>query len=580
MDLKEKKTKHIDRLKAGVSKTIPERDTLSAILEQERPGLTETIEKQEKLDGQKVIDTVNEIAKLLYETDVTAAEKYGGYISLTKEEMLELAKISFDILKYKNQTENMYILSRQFLLGAKRVNDAVLSKIFSLINESKYKDAVATKKKYQKVIKREMQEKYGKQYFEKVMTFDTSRIEREYDNAFWIKQIYGLDKKTVTHPAEIQFEFSIKHERYSIAVDLAEKFDLSQEKTFKAVTLVFKERFTEFLEKFDKKEYSGKVKFTNDDPYKTATDLIKKHKILGKEVKSREAQEFGKEIKDTAYTFLKKLVHFEDYKNLDLELKSFFCLNLITDFNLLDSADKARYDECAGISDNLLNNIEENIKSLSDARNYHEVVVKIYEQSPVQKITAKKIGTRIFEIYLDNNQLKQMREIYEALKLELKDVFTSLKKKSIDCLEANDLELFKKLTGLFNIMHNLNSSNEFLKSVFHVYREAVYADDIITALELTKMFKMSSNKKLEPIKQKLLEYFIHNKDAEAIKIMKAFHIKNSQISDTLLTIYRRRSAKSSKLGVQFRNKLNISIGDIGFMTWFFTEVLKVSGFKK
>jgi len=581
MDVREKIRQHIDGLRAGVSGgSIPSREVLTTVLEKDRSGLSTAIEKHDKLDHGKVTDTIEEVVKLLYQTDVDAAERYGDYVGLTKEDMLELAKIAFDIAKYKNKIENMYALTRQFLLGEKRVNEAVNPKIFNFISEKKYNEAQSLKKKYQRIITREREEKYGMEFFERAMTFGTSQQDRDYETAYWIKKIFNVSDKDTAHLAEVQFEYCLKHDQYSKAVELAENFNLSQEKLYKAVTFAFREKFEKFIGKFDKKEYSGRVKLEDDDPYKQSIELLNKYNVFEKDKKSRDVQGYVKNIKDVAYSFLKKLSYFDEYKDVDLQAKSFFCLSIIADFNLADKSDKVRSEECANISDTILNSMSDNIKGLKDAREYHEMVMKITEEAALQKVTTKKVGTKIFDIYLDNNQFKPMREIYDALKLELNDVFPSLRKKCFDFIEKNDMDSFKKLNGLFDIKDQLNSNEDFLARIYHLFRDLIYSDEFVSALELSRNFKISSKRKLEPLRQKISEFLHQKKDKDARKIIKAFNVKNNQISDILLTIYKKRVAKSVKEGVHFRNSFNISVNEIGFFTWFFTEVFKMPLFRK
>jgi len=573
--------KYIEQLKVGISKSIPEPELLKNILEVKRPELEEAVQKDEKLDSIRTNEVINEIVNLLYKNDIETARKYGNYISLTKEEMLEIAKIAFDIAKYKNKNENMFNLTAQFLLDEKRVNVAVLPKIFNLIQNNKYNEALSLKRKYKNIISEETLKKYGAKYFEKVMTFETSQIERDYKKAFFVKEIYDLDDKTTIHLADAQYGYNIMHENFLQAAEIAKIFKLPSEKLEKAATFVFKKKFSEFIQKFDNKEYSGKVKIEENDPYKSAIELINKYKLLDKiNTKSKELLECVKEIKNIGYSFLKKLTSSDEYKDIDLLTKSFFCSSIIVDFNLSDSSDIKRYEGCENITAKILNEIDENLNSVGEAFDYQDILIKIYKQSSIQKKAAKNIGTRIFEIYLENNQLKPMREIYDEFQLKVNDVFSSLKKKSLEFLESKNFDSFNKLNELFDIIPILNNNDDFLRKLYHVYRELIYSDELKEAHELTKIFKLSKQKRLEPIRAKLLELFSNNKDDEALKIISTFSIENNQIRDILVNIYQKRTIKHSEPGYMFRNRFTVSIMDIGLITWFFTEVVNIPFLRK
>jgi len=133
---------------------------------------------------------------------------------------------------------------------------------------------------------------------------------------------------------------------------------------------------------------------------------------------------------------------------------------------------------------------------------------------------------------------------------------------------------------LFDIIPKLNNNDDFLRKSYHIYRELIYSNELKEAHELTKIFKLSKQKRLEPIREKLLELLLNNKDDEALKIISLFSIENNKIRDILVNIYQKRTVKHSEPGYMFRNKFNVSIMDIGLITWFFTEVINMPFLRK
>lgn len=108
----------------------------------------------------------------------------------------------------------------------------------------------------------------------------------------------------------------------------------------------------------------------------------------------------------------------------------------------------------------------------------------------------------------------------------------------------------------------------------------IYSDELKEANELTNIFRISTQNRLEPIREKLLEPLLNNKDDEALKIIWTFSIENNQIRDRLVNIYQKRTVKHSEPGYMFRNKFNVSIMDICLITWFFTKVINIPFLRK
>ncbi len=273
-------------------------------------------------------------------------------------------------------------------------------------------------------------------------------------------------------------------------------------------------------------------------------------------------------------------MHSEDYDEIDLIVKASFCANIICDFRLTDSTDKDKVKECEYIISNVLSKIDQELKSVSDAFEFHEMLAKIYKQSPTFKAPARKVGIRIFEVYLDNNQLQPLQEIYGDLELTMKDVFLPLKKKSLEFIEKKDMDSFNRLANAFDIVSRLNGNDDFLVKLYQIYRDLIYADELQNALELTNKFRLSFQKKLEPLKAKISDMLLHNKDDEALSVIRAFNIKNNQIRNILVRTYLRRVDKEPQLGSMFRAKFNVSVMDVGFMVWFFTEVINIPFLRK
>ena len=424
---------------------------------------------------------------------------------------------------------------------------------------------------------------YGMRYFNKEMTFEKEQIERSFNYRCGsiIKNIFKLDDKMTSGLAEAQYEYSIINENFEQAVDIVKKYHLSDDKLKKAVAFEFKRVFYDFVEKLKNNGYVRGAELSDDDPYKRAVTLITENKlILTSKTKDKAVIKYIGDIKNSAYKFLERLVHSEDYDEIDLIVKASFCANIICDFRLTDSTDKDKVKECEYIISNVLSKIDQELKSVSDAFEFHEMLAKIYKQSPTFKAPARKVGIRIFEVYLDNNQLQPLQEIYGDLELTMKDVFLPLKKKSLEFIEKKDMDSFNRLANAFDIVSRLNGNDDFLVKLYQIYRDLIYADELQNALELTNKFRLSFQKKLEPLKAKISDMLLHNKDDEALSVIRAFNIKNNQIRNILVRTYLRRVDKEPQLGSMFRAKFNVSVMDVGFMVWFFTEVINIPFLRK
>ena len=575
--------KYIERLAANLNSTNPDPELITNILEKKRSELVEAVNNNEELDSIKMNEAVDEIISLLYQDDKENAERYEKYISLTESEMTEVAKVTFDIARYKNETDRMFSLIHHFQLGNKRIAEAVLPRMYESIKESKHEKAVSLMNKYKDKLPHDMLTQYGMRYFNKEMTFEKGEIERtfNYRCASIIKKIFELDDKITSELAGAQYEYNIINENFEQAVDIVKKYHLSDDKLKKAVAFEFKRVFYDFVEKLKNNGYARGAEPGDDDPYKRAVTLITENKLIQTPKTNNKALiKYIGDIKNSAYNFLEKLVHSEDYDEVDLVVKSSFCANIICDFRLTDSKDKDKVKECEYIISNVLSKIDQELKNVSDAFEFHEMLAKIYKQSPVFKVPARKVGVRIFEVYLDNNQLQPLHEIYCDLELTMKEVFLPLKKKSLEFIEKKEMDSFNRLANSFDIVPRLNGNDDFLIKLYQIYRDLIYADELQDALELTGKFRLSSQKKLEPLKAKISEMLLHNKDDEALSIIRAFNIKNNQIRNILVRTYLRRVDKEPELGSMFRSKFNVSVMDVGFMVWLFTEVINIPFLRK
>ncbi|MCK4966842.1 hypothetical protein KAS50_07415, partial [bacterium] len=543
--------KYIERLTANLNSANPDSELIANILDRKRAELGEAVNNNEELDSIKMNEAVDEIISLLYQDDKENAQRYGECISLTESEMTEVAKVTFDIAKYKNETDRMFNLIHHFQLGNKRIAEAVLPKMYESIKESKHEKAVSLKNKYKDNLPHDMLVQYGMRYFNKEMTFEKEQIERSFNYRCGsiIKNIFKLDDKMTSGLAEAQYEYSIINENFEQAVDIVKKYHLSDDKLKKAVAFEFKRVFYDFVEKLKNNGYVRGAELSDDDPYKRAVTLITESKLIQTpKTKDKAVIKYIGDIKNSAYNFLERLVHSEDYDEIDLIVEASFCANIICDFRLTDSTDKDKVKECEYIISNVLSKIDQELKSVSDAFEFHEMLAKIYKQSPTFKVPARKVGIRIFEVYLDNNQLQPLQEIYGDLELTMKDVFLPLKKKSLEFIEKKDMDSFNRLANSFDIVPRLNGNDDFLMKLYQIYRDLIYANELQDAIELTNKFRLSFQKKLEPLKAKISDMLLHNKDDEALSIIRAFNIKNNQIRNILVRTYLRRVDKEPQLG--------------------------------
>ena len=171
-----------------------------------------------------------------------------------------------------------------------------------------------------------------------------------------------------------------------------------------------------------------------------------------------------------------------------------------------------------------------------------------------------------------------LRETLDTFYLPLDAIFLPIKKKTLEILEKQDYDTFEKFLNIFtghDILGRLRNDQDFLSKIYFSYQNAVYSGDFEFALKLCDVFKFSGQRRIEPVRSRINELLNTSKDQEASRLMKLFKVKARHIGNLMLDQYIKRTETSVSDASDFRQKFGIGISDIGFMRWFFTEVLPI-----
>jgi hypothetical protein len=571
--------KHIDGLKERLKTLDQNIAPADRILQEKAPDILKNVSAQSALDAQLLRQLLEEIIRLQYAQDDQGVNALVDTSGMTNEEVNSLAEGTFEIAKAKENAECLFWLANEYLMDTDLHNEAVLSYAYKQIQVKDYGRAENVLQQHSKKLVRANIKKIGLIFFQKSMTFDKDTKQRNYDIPAKVAEIFNLESAVTTQAATAQFDYNFNHKKFILASEIARQFELPEGKIRKAGVEAFKVKFRKFISRLQEGDYRGKFKLTPDDPYNTSLAVIEKYNLLAGDTKDKEALHFTREIKQFASNLLRRLGHPAEFPDVQMYARVTFVSLIIDDYDLTNSDNQPLRLECLNISRNLLTDIAQNITSLSDALQYHDSLAKLYEANEGLRAEIRRLASKMFDIYCENNRWNGMKDTAETFELADNQAYVALKKKCLDLLEEKDEKTFGKILEWFEkfrLLERFRQDDDFLHKIYFVYQSAIYSNDVDFAARLSDTFKFSRQRRLEPIRARLNEMLNTNRDDEALKVMDLFHVKPSQFMDLFITQYVRRTADNTAEGAIFRNQFGVAVGDVGIWRWFFTEIVPLS----
>jgi len=167
--------------------------------------------------------------------------------------------------------------------------------------------------------------------------------------------------------------------------------------------------------------------------------------------------------------------------------------------------------------------------------------------------------------------LDQLADV--AFKLSDGEIYPVLKTKGLEILDTGDLDAFLKFSDSLGMGERAKQDEHYLRKVFYLYQELIFKHDFEKALQLTKRYHIAQQKRLEPVRTLIEELLTKGNDDRALELMKQFSLRNRHIRSSLMKTYLRRTESNAGQGSGFRDKFGMGVSDVGFLRWFFTEII-------
>jgi len=564
----------LSELKKQFIGTVPPGDVIKNVLSEKESQTLSVIYDGGKLNYDQMRVGLEEVIRLIYENSFKKVKNLARLLNLRKPEILDLARIAFDIASTHNQYENMYEIMIHYHLDPKRFALGSAHYIKMLVEKGLIDQAYNFKKEYLRNADSDTFVSLGENIFKESMSFSSEEEQRDYSKAIELKKLFNLNDKTTQQFALSQYEYNINHGNYIEAATLGKMFHLPPGKIHSAAFQIFQQEFNKFEAELESGDYSRRTKSSEDDHYTIAVKVLKDFGVLDKEKgKDKESENCRREIRNKGIAVAKNLVFFYKYGDINNKTATLLGCKIIADFRLFEEENETRRTEYMAIAKQAVGFLKDSIRSMQDAHEYYDVVALIYKQAPTLQGQLREVGEIIFDMALDYSLVKLLQKTVEDFELNIKDRFPSLKKKCLDLLENKNWDDFKTLTDSFHLVEKLNTDEDFLSKLYTVYQELISSQNYDDAIKITRVFRFSLQKRMAPIRIILHSLLIKENDEEAIKILKTFNIRVPEFKKVFIDAYIRRVTKNSHFGSIFRKKFGLSIGQIGLGTWFFSEVL-------
>ncbi len=569
----------INQLKNRLSEANPDEDLVKRILPDEKDA-GEFQSRVVDEDGEIVkYAFIEEIVYHLCNRDTEKAKEIAKANSVSHRDFIGVVEITFDFVSWKNIPEAAFSLIDNFSLDEKKTTYGVLLYVRHLIGAENYKKSSEILRKYRGNIIPEQITQWGVRVFEQAMTFDPSEKKRDYTKAFKIREMFTLDTGVTSSLALEQYDYNMVRENFLTAARIAKVFDLDKTRMKRAAAKAFDVEFGKFKEKSEKGGYSNDITLSFDDPYLRSVDIVNEFSIL-EERRSGDAfsQVYYKEVSDAAFFFLKKLLSIPASDTINFFTQSFLSANIISDFYLNDVINIDRASASDQIIGEIVRNLDNTVFDLEQAELFYKPILKLYTTYSSHKYTLARIAYRLFEIFVKNDKIDLAYKSYVDFKYEKKEVIGTLMNRCLLYLQVNRIEEFESAINMFSIGDELGKNQEFMERIYSYFERSMRAKSYEIAQRLSSMFSIPQKRINSAAVELCRELLVREEDDEIIKIMYKFELTYKHLKKIFNEIYSIRVSSSWQKGNEFRKKFGITIIDIGFLRWFFSEVFRMKRF--
>jgi len=516
----------------------------------------------------------------IYENDEDTIKNLLNESGLSYDDLLEIALLSFDIAVIKKDNDVMTKLAHDYYLSWKQVSNSFITRLIELINEEKFEETVEFfNKNFDKIDVEKLNREGTKLFNEKVREIRRSQ-RKNYSIPIKIKNILKIPV-AMTYPEIFEeYQFHMENKNYLIAAELSKEFEFPQNLILHAGFSAFKSEFEDFKYKIISGEYKETTDIGPNDPYKKTKEIIKEYDLLNLRISDEQHKTYIKKIAELVFHFLKELNYKEQYKHLTNSQKIIFSANLINDFRLTtDFFDTTIVLQTNEIIGKMLSNIDENLESLEDVKQYYNSLQKLDGIYTSYKEKVKKLASRIFDVYLYEEDIIKAFETFDQFDLEVKDVSYGIKEKCIKILAEDKINTLKEIVTHFKISQILEKNEKFMELLINSIEKYLKLEFYDRITSLMEMFEIPKEKLLPSVHEKIEENLSNKRFNEVLKVLNFFELEVKDIKKILLIQYDKLLTKDVNTAKTLRIEFALSIFDVGFFKWLIKEVLKI-GVKK
>jgi len=239
-----------------------------------------------------------------------------------------------------------------------------------------------------------------------------------------------------------------------------------------------------------------------------------------------------------------------------------------------------RASACDKIVGEIVRKLDDTIVSLEEAEHYYKLIFKLYNIYSSHKVVLQRISYRLFDIFVENDKIELAHTIFTDFKLDKRDILKPLMHRCLILLKLMKIKEFTKFVETFSVVSELSKIREFMERIYVSFDKFVFNGLYEEASVLSSMFKFPKDKVISSSVSYCRDLLLKGKDDEVIKIMHKFNLSQRHIRKVFYEIYGLRIRTSWMEGHNFRNKFGISILEVGFFRWFFSEVWRASRISK
>lgn len=517
-------------------------------------------------------ERVNQILYLLMSGSSNTAKKIAdGMEDVDRDDFESVCRLAFDLAEQLDDTDAMIGIANSVSLDQGRTVRAVMPAAAELIEKKEYENAKALIAKYRDSLSPEALSEHGLRQLEISLDIDTDSDDLDFSESARVSDVYQLEKYLVTQVIDTVYDQLLAGKKFKSAAALAQAFDFSAARVKTAAVKAFDERFEAFTKILEKSGRNPEKVLDEPGPYQDVLRTMEMFQLLDSKDGTTESKKYMKHVKERAYSILKRLTHHFDKGKVDLILEAGYCAHLTKDFQLTDLKDPQMAEQCGTIINKVVSQIDEKMLKLGDVNDYFKPLALLLDTYTGYKSKIKRIGSRTFEIYLQNNQYGAAKDAADTFEVDGETVYSEVRSKILGIITQTEPEEIKKIIDYFGYTHRLSKDKLFNDAVNEAFEVAVQRHSFQNAKLLCDEYNIPAKRRVAALRKHLKSLLMKLQDQDVKDLITMFQLRYNDLRRIFIDIYKVRLRMDIDLAVKFREDFALSILDVGLMHWLFNE---------